>query len=172
VSAKGRATPFALTGSALGHGCYSLVINLAGTKTLQIGKLGTAVFPKGVYVYTGSAMSSLAARLQRHCRSSKKLHWHIDYLLASRGARIDTILIYPSARHQECRQNQRIGAQPGAEVILKNFGASDCKSSCSSHLFYFAKLSARLRSGLPGSGLCLRAGAKKNTEAITAKPRA
>jgi Uri superfamily endonuclease len=172
VSAKEPAPPFVLTGSALGSGCYSLVINLASAKTLQIGKLGTAVFPKGVYVYTGSAMISLAARLQRHCRSNKKLHWHIDYLLASRGARIDTILVYPPARHQECRQNQRIGAQPGAGVILKNFGASDCKTGCSSHLFYFAKLSARLRSGLPGSGFCLRARAKKNAEAATAKPRA
>jgi Uri superfamily endonuclease len=172
VSANKPATPFALTGNALGSGCYSLVIKLERAKTLKVGKLGAAVFPKGIYVYTGSAMNSLAARLQRHCRNIKKLHWHIDYLLASREARIEMILIYPPSPGQECGQNQRIGAQPGAGVILKNFGSSDCNHGCSSHLFHFARLSARLRSGLAGSGICLRAGVQKNTEAITAKTKA
>ncbi|HSF57479.1 MAG TPA: DUF123 domain-containing protein [Candidatus Binatia bacterium] len=46
-----------------------------------MGKLGDAVFPAGTYVYTGSAMKGLAARVKRHCSRKKKIHWHIDYLL-------------------------------------------------------------------------------------------
>jgi Uri superfamily endonuclease len=104
-----------------------------------VGKLGAAVFPQGTYVYTGSAMNGLAARLRRHSNRNKKLHWHIDYLLALSEARIQRIFVYPPGRNQECRQNQRIGAEPGATALFGHFGATDCKSGCTSHLFYFAK---------------------------------
>jgi Uri superfamily endonuclease len=126
--------------NALPHpGCYSLMVDLKRKKIIRVGKLGEAVFPAGTYVYTGSAMKGLGARLQRHCRRKKKIHWHIDYLLTLPEARIKKIILYPAAPAQECRQNKRIATQPGAAVILKNFGASDCKSGCASHLFFFAK---------------------------------
>jgi len=67
------------------------------------------------------------------------MHWHIDYLLTLPEARVQKIILYPAAPGQECRQNKRIAAQPGAAVILKNFGASDCKSGCGSHLLYFPR---------------------------------
>ena len=120
-------------------GCYSLIIDLKRKKTIRVGKLGAAVFPSGTYVYTGSAMKGLGARLKRHCRRKKKIHWHIDYLLTLPEARIKNIILYPAALGQECRQNQRIAARAGATVILKGFGASDCKSGCGSHLFFFAE---------------------------------
>src|SRR5262245_60583717 len=120
-------------------GCYSLIIRLKRNKTVRVGKLGEAVFPAGTYVYTGSAMNGLGARLRRHCARTKKIHWHIDHLLALPDARIRKIILYPAAPGQECRQNQWIAACAGAAVILKNFGASDCKSGCGSHLLYFAK---------------------------------
>jgi Uri superfamily endonuclease len=120
-------------------GCYSLIIDLKRKKTIRVGELGEAVFPVGTYVYTGSAMNGLGARLRRHYSRQKKIHWHIDYLLTLPEARIKKIVLYPAAPGQECRQNKRIAARAGAAVILKNFGASDCKSGCSSHLFFFAK---------------------------------
>ncbi len=120
-------------------GCYSLIIEVKCNKTIRVGKLGEAVFYAGTYVYTGSAMNGLGARLRRHCSRKKKIHWHIDYLLTLPEARIKKIILYPAAPGQECRQNQLIAARPGAAVILKNFGASDCKSGCLSHLFFFAK---------------------------------
>ncbi|HEY7316263.1 MAG TPA: GIY-YIG nuclease family protein [Candidatus Binatia bacterium] len=123
-------------------GCYSLIFRLKRNETVRVGKLGQAVFPAGTYVYTGSAMNGLGARLRRHCNRKKKTHWHIDYLLTLPEARIRKILLYPAAPGQECRQNKRIAAKPGAAVILKNFGASDCKSGCPSHLFFFAKVLA------------------------------
>lgn len=123
----------------LGPGCYSLIIDLKRKKTIRVGKLGEAVFPTGTYVYTGSAMKGLGARLRRHCNRQKKIHWHIDHLLTLQSARVRQIILYLAAPGQECRQNKRIAARPGAAVILKNFGASDCKSGCPSHLLYFGK---------------------------------
>jgi len=120
-------------------GCYSLIIALGRRRTIRVGKLGVASFPRGTYIYTGSAMGGLGARLERHLRRAKKVHWHIDYLLKLSQARIERVILYPPAPHQECRQNQRIAALPGAAVVLKRFGASDCKSECASHLFFFAK---------------------------------
>ena len=130
--------PFVLSDDALGAGCYSLVIELRRAKNLRVGRLGVALFPQGIYVYTGSARNGLAARLRRHCKRNKKLHWHIDYLLAAREARIEKIILYPPAPGQECRRNREIASQAGAAVVLKRFGASDCTSSCASHLIHFA----------------------------------
>jgi len=135
--------PFALRNLTSKPGCYSLIINLKQQKNIRVGKLGAALFPKGTYVYTGSAMNGLGARLRRHRSRKKKLHWHIDYLLALPEARIERILCYPPAPGQECRQNQRIAALAGASVMLRHFGASDCKSGCASHLFFFG--SSRFR---------------------------
>ena len=118
-------------------GCYSLIISLRRKKTIRVGKLGLARFPKGKYVYTGSAMKGLAARLARHLSRRKTLHWHIDHLLKLPEARVDKVIVYPPAPNQECRQNQRIAALSGAAVVLKRFGASDCKSGCRSHLYFF-----------------------------------
>jgi hypothetical protein len=41
-------------------------------------------------VYTGSAKRGLDARIERHIRHDKALHWHIDYLLTSPGVRVAT----------------------------------------------------------------------------------
>jgi Uri superfamily endonuclease len=120
-------------------GCYSLIIEMKRKRTVQVGKLGVAVFPVGTYVYTGSAMNGLGPRLRRHCAKAKKIHWHIDYLLTLPDARVRQIILYAAMPGQECRQNKRIATRPGAAIILKNFGASDCKSGCTSHLLYFAK---------------------------------
>jgi Uri superfamily endonuclease len=120
-------------------GCYSLIFDLKRKKTIRVGKLGQAIFPVGTYVYTGSAMKGLGARLRRHCAKTKKIRWHIDYLLTLPEARIRQVILYSAAPGQECRQNKRIAARPGAAIILKNFGASDCRSGCVSHLLFFGK---------------------------------
>ena len=132
-------------------GCYSLVISLRKKKWIRVGSLGRARFPSGIYLYTGSAMNSLWGRLSRHLRKrNKKNHWHIDYLLKCPEADIKRVMIYPTATRQECSLNQRIAKFPAAKVILKRFGASDCISGCSSHLFYFS-LTPRLETLAHGS---------------------
>ena len=67
---------------------YQLTIRLTKDIHIAIGALGTHRLPAGDYVYTGSARRNLEARIARHCRRNKKLHWHIDYLLAAAEARI------------------------------------------------------------------------------------
>ena len=136
-----RASPksFAATIPITQSGCYSLIITLRSRKKIRVGRLGVGIFPAGTYVYTGSAMNGLGARLRRHLRRNKKLHWHIDYLLASVQARIRKIIVYPPLPGQECRQNQKIAALPGAAIVIEGFGATDCRRGCTSHLVYFSR---------------------------------
>ncbi len=96
---------------------------------LTIGKLGTFDFPAGDYIYTGSAIRNMEARISRHLSKNKPLKWHIDYLLAVAEAHITEV-----TRHSvpECLVNQNT---PGV-ILIPRFGASDCQSHCSSHLKY------------------------------------
>jgi sugar fermentation stimulation protein A len=102
---------------------------------LRVGKLGVFTFPAGYYVYTGSAMRGLRARLDRHRRRRKKLWWHIDYLL--RRAEIVEVVDVPTRRRVECALNRRVLAMAGARVVVRGFGASDC--SCATHLVYLGE---------------------------------
>ena len=52
-------------------GCYCLIINVDSKKTTKIGKLGKIQFEKGYYIYVGSAMNSLMARIKRHLSDEK-----------------------------------------------------------------------------------------------------
>lgn len=111
-------------------GAYSLYINIPADITVTVGALGPMRFTKGSYVYIGSAMNGLAARIARHKRKQKRLHWHIDYLLAAKGVKITKILKHPDTIKRECQIASRYlqTAQP-----VKNFGCSDC--ACPAHLF-------------------------------------
>jgi Uri superfamily endonuclease len=120
-------------------GCYCLVMVFAKRRTLRIGRRGSAEFPPGTYVYTGSAMNGLAGRLTRHLTRRKKLRWHIDYLLASPDARVKGILTYRPAPGQECRRNRVVAGLPGARTVMQKFGASDCRGGCAAHLYFFPK---------------------------------
>jgi Uri superfamily endonuclease len=121
------------------RGCYTLIIRLPKQIKLQGGRLGKACFPKGIYLYTGSAMRGFNARLSHHLRSRKKSHWHIDYLLKSPRARVEKVVIYPTPTREECRLNQKITRLAGSKVLLKGFGASDCSSGCAAHLTYIGR---------------------------------
>ena len=114
-------------------GVYHLVIHLAKRTTLRVGRLGQFAFPAGYYVYTGSATNGLEARLARHRRRRKKLHWHIDYLL--RRAELVDVVAIPSERGIECERNRRVLRMEGAEVVAPGFGSSDCR--CPAHLVRF-----------------------------------
>lgn len=122
-------------------GLYHLILRLGRATSLPIGKLGTFSFPPGYYVYTGSALNNLQARINRHRRRHKKLRWHIDYLRCK--AELVAIRIYPislrsastTAFRTECLLNQRVQDLPGAQISVPGFGSSDCR--CRSHLTYF-----------------------------------
>ncbi len=122
------------------RGSYPLIINLGKRKRIRLGRLGkVSLPPRDVSLYRkrhGRPRSSLAASSQKN---KQKEPWHIDYLLRCPEARVSQVLIRLSATWQECRLNQRIASLPGAEVIIRGFGASDCCSGCPRHLFYFFK---------------------------------
>lgn len=113
-------------------GCYCLIINLNKTCEIEIGKLGKTNFNEGHYVYVGSAMNSLMARINRHLSDEKRLHWHIDYLLKNKNSKISEVIYNISDEKIECELSQLI-SQKGEGIA--NFGCSDCR--CKSHLYYF-----------------------------------
>lgn len=105
-----------------------------GEPAIQVGRLGRLHLRAGTYLYVGSALGpgGLRARVARHLRPYKRLHWHIDYLLqVSRAKRL--FLAYGRQRleHAWARQLCR---QPQAELPLSGFGASDC--GCPAHLVH------------------------------------
>lgn len=106
---------------------YQLVIRVPRAVNVEVGRLGTFRFPKGTYLYTGSARRHFEARVARHLRQDKTLRWHIDYLLAAHGVRIIEVR---RSTEDECRLNQ---ASEG-EIVVHGFGASDCRHGCDSHL--------------------------------------
>ena len=116
-------------------GSYVLITHLAQPTTITIGKLGTFEFAAGWYAYAGSALGpgGLAARLGRHQRRTKTLHWHIDYLLAH--ADLVEVWSTEDKKRKECIWASALRAIPGGRVSIPNFGASDCR--CLAHLVYF-----------------------------------
>ncbi|MFQ6031477.1 MAG: DUF123 domain-containing protein [Candidatus Zixiibacteriota bacterium] len=67
----------------MAKGIYQLLIYLPKNAWIIIGKRGKFRFPKGYYIYTGSARNGLEKRIKRHLNKKKKHFWHIDYLLDS-----------------------------------------------------------------------------------------
>jgi len=117
-----------------------LLIELASNKDILIGKLGYIFFPKAFYAYVGSAMNGLEARVARHLRREKKLHWHIDYLLNQ--SEIIDIILCPGEQRVECLLAQALAKD---FEFTPGFGCSDCH--CNSHLYFDASLD-KLRAGI------------------------
>ncbi|MCX7946079.1 MAG: GIY-YIG nuclease family protein [Hydrogenophilus sp.] len=108
---------------------YQLLIEVGTPQRLRIGRLGVFDFPAGRYVYTGSARRGLEKRVARHLQREKRLHWHIDFLLAACGV---TVVAVRRSVLAECSLHQRT---PGI-LWVPGFGASDCRGGCISHLKY------------------------------------
>ncbi|MEN4006893.1 MAG: GIY-YIG nuclease family protein [Methanobacteriaceae archaeon] len=111
---------------------YCLIIELKKDSVISVGKLGRLNFQKGYYVYVGSALNSIDARIKRHLKSEKKLFWHVDYLLNSQNASIKGVILEKSPDKWECVVADEISKKG---ILPGKFGCSDCK--CDSHLFYF-----------------------------------
>jgi len=116
------------------RGSYCLCIGIDRDSEIKVGALGVINFPKGRYVYIGSALNSLLPRLGRHLRTSRGegqvTHWHIDYLLREPGIEIEAIYITEWAVRMECEIAEKV-AESGDAV--PRFGCSDC--ACHSHLY-------------------------------------
>lgn len=116
----------------INSGIYVLEINLKNDKSIEIGALGFNDFKKGKYYYIGSAQSNLKSRVERHLKSDKKFHWHIDYLLDK--AKVSNYYTIEAEKKFECKLYNFLQQHNSFEVPVEGFGASDCK--CKAHLLY------------------------------------
>ncbi len=116
-------------------GSYCLIFHLKNSIYISIGKLGKFLFNSGYYFYFGSARGSggLQARLLRHLSMEKKKFWHLDYL---RPFMVFVVAVFTMQTNQECVWCQKIQEISAFDVPAKRFGASDCSSSCKSHLLH------------------------------------
>ena len=114
-----------------GPGAYALVIRLETMVAERIGALGAKVLMPGTYVYLGSARGKggMEARVRRHLRRDKRMHWHIDYL--SGVGMVTDIALWPGG--DECALVDHLSAGPGVTVPAPGFGSSDCRH-CTAHL--------------------------------------
>jgi sugar fermentation stimulation protein A len=113
-------------------GSYVLLLRLNKRTCLTIGKLGAFEFPRGYYLYFGSAQSGLESRVQRHLREDKKRHWHIDFLTAV--APVIEVSSVVGTERSECIWARSALELADATVPAPGFGSSDC--SCRTHLVH------------------------------------
>ena len=117
-------------------GTYAFILRNGTLVNRQIGRWRQIDFKPGFYIYIGSAFGpgGVRARIRRHCRQNKRVHWHIDYLcecMAPVGAWYSN-----DPKRLEHRW---------AALLLDNlcmspisgFGCTDC--SCYTHLFHSSK---------------------------------
>ncbi len=114
-------------------GAYRLTIRLSKAVRVRVGRLGLVSLPAGIYVYCGSARRNLRARVARHLRRRKRKHWHIDYLLARREAKVVDVAAWGD--RTECDLAAQ-AIRDGGQVVTPGFGSSDCRSGCGAHLVY------------------------------------
>ena len=104
-------------------GSYALVLRLPSRRKILVGKLGLVDFPRGHYIYFGSALGGLKARVDRHLRGDKKLHWHADYL----SAEVPWEYAWQLADGQRWECVWAAEAINGAAAPVPGFGSSDCR---------------------------------------------
>ena len=119
-------------------GTYILVLESKAEVYIQIGKLATLNLIPGFYLYVGSAFGpgGVKARVLRHNRETKKLHWHIDYLTKHLEL-AEVWYTYDNIRREHLWAELLSDTRPFT-IPMKHFGASDCR--CLSHLYYARKL--------------------------------
>ena len=113
------------------RGDYMIVLYLEQDTEIEIGVLGSKHFPRGYYVYTGSARKNMSARIARHQRKRKRMHWHIDYL----RQRCQVTAVIPIRTASDLEHDLAQAVDRIAPWHIRGFGCTDC--SCPSHLFGF-----------------------------------
>ncbi len=120
-------TPDALPAAA---GAYALVLRLHTETAFTAGRLGRQGLPPGGYLYAGSAKGpgGIRARVRRHARAAKRVHWHLDRLTNQVG--VAAALALPGGT--ECGLVAALAARAGVTVPVPGLGSTDCRA-CPAH---------------------------------------
>lgn len=119
-------------------GIYCLILKCSEPALIYMPKFKSVQFNKGYYCYIGSAQKNLSARLERHFRKNKTIHWHIDYLTANKNFSAEEAVIFKGkAKPFECELSQDFAKNRKFRTAVPGFGNSDCKE-CLTHLYYSA----------------------------------
>ncbi len=112
-------------------GAYLLAFRLREPVRLDIPRLAASQAVPGWYVYAGSARGSggIRARVARHFRTRKTIHWHIDRLTAKADGM--SALAVPAG--QECELVDALLRSRLFTAAIAGFGSTDCRR-CRSHL--------------------------------------
>jgi len=113
-------------------GTYALFLVLDEGFSQDVGSLGRHRFPRGTYIYAGSAVSGLRPRLMRHARSDKKVHWHVDRLTSRSECQVVGAVTFGPDGPSECQIVSVLTQLPWTVVAPPRFGASD--HDCPGHL--------------------------------------
>ncbi len=127
--------PGALGGLEGKKGAYVLLVLLDKALPVGAGRQKTGHLSPGIHAYVGSAYGpgGLAARIRRHFRADKKVHWHIDRLTLEASG----LAAFIVEHGDECQLARALLETGCAEVTLEGFGSTDCLT-CSSHLMTIA----------------------------------
>jgi histidyl-tRNA synthetase len=103
-------------------GAYALIVRLEQSAS------GLA---PGTYLYAGSAYGpgGIPARVRRHLKPDKKVHWHVDRL--TNAGTVVSVVAVPGGR--ECAIVAAALRVPGMSIPSPGFGSSDC-TLCPAHL--------------------------------------
>jgi Uri superfamily endonuclease len=143
-------------------GTYVLVLSLARHSFFPVvGHFRNVNLPAGYYAYVGSAFGAggLRARVGRHLRLEKKLHWHIDYVRPAMV--IAEVWVTEDTQRRECDWSRLVGTSLGGVVPVPGMGSADC-DHCPAHFYYFAKrpsfttFSTAVMANIPGHALVVR----------------
>ncbi len=152
--------------TAVATGSYVLGLQVTADLHVRFGRFagGAALpVPAGVYLYVGSAMGGLGARVLRHASRSqydnhviydalkarllaegllrvhwrpspKKLRWHVDYLLEETAVELTHLLLIRSATRLESDLARWLMADAATAAIAPGLGASDGAMAGETHL--------------------------------------
>lgn len=116
-------------------GTYALLLRIAVTDSVSVGRRYRLVLAPGWMVYVGSAFGpgGVAARLAHHRRLADRPHWHIDFLRPY-GV-LDAVWFSHDPIRRECLWAAVLAGELGGVPPPFRFGASDCR--CPAHLYRF-----------------------------------
>ena len=112
-------------------GAYILALELDRTVHVKFATGVAGQLEPGWYVYAGSARGSggIRARVRRHFREQKPVHWHIDLLTT----RVRDMAALAVADGCECELVRKLLDSGQFWPALAGFGSTDCRR-CESHL--------------------------------------